>query len=90
MARRRLLTGDERRRLFDPPDDEAGIIANYTLAAEDIELIGRRYGATNRLGLASHIALMRHPGFGLPSENDVPTSIIQYLAAQLYVDPRAS
>ncbi len=89
MARRRLLTGDERRRLFDPPADEAGVIANYTLAADDIELIGRRYGAPNRLGLAGHIALMRHPGFGLPSENDVPASIIQYLAAQLYVDPKA-
>lgn len=87
MARRRLLTGDERRRLFDPPADQAGIIANYTLSADDIEVIGRRYGAPNRLGLACHIALMRHPGFGLPFSADVPDAILGYLAAQLFVDP---
>lgn len=66
MARRRLLTDHERRCLFEPPTDDIAIIANYTLSAEDIEVIGRRYGAPNRLGLASHIALMRHLGFGLP------------------------
>jgi hypothetical protein len=65
MARRRLLTGDERRRLFDPPVQETAIIGHYTLSAEDVELVGRRYGPANRLGLAAQIALMRHPGFGL-------------------------
>src|SRR3546814_18799326 len=59
MTRRRLLTRDERRRLFDPPSDEAGIIGNYTLSSEDIELIVRGYGAPNRLGLACHMALMK-------------------------------
>lgn len=65
MARRRLLTGGERQRLFDPPADESAIIGHYTLSPEDMELAGRRYGPANRLGLAAHIALMRHPGFGL-------------------------
>ncbi|ASY46866.1 hypothetical protein CJD35_20535 (plasmid) [Sphingobium xenophagum] len=51
MARRRLLTGDERRRLFDPPVQETAIIGHYTLSAEDVELVGRRYGPANRLGL---------------------------------------
>ncbi len=87
MARRRLLIGDDRRRLFDPPADQAGIIANYTLSADDIEVIGRRYGAPNRLGLACHIALIRHPGFGFPYSADVPDAILGYLAAQLFVDP---
>src|SRR3546814_14824955 len=41
MARRRLLTGDERRRLFDPPVQETAIIGHYTLSAEDVELVGR-------------------------------------------------
>src|SRR3546814_12391538 len=89
MARRRLLTRDERRRLFDPPSDEAGIIGNYTLSSGDIELIGRGYGAPNRLGLACHMALMRHPGFGLSSDSDIPAALLQYLPAQLYVDPSA-
>ena len=89
MARRRLLTDHERRCLFEPPTDDIAIIANYTLSAEDIEVIGRRYGAPNRLGLASHIALMRHLGFGLPGNNAVPTPVLHYLAAQLHVDPAA-
>lgn len=87
MARRRLLTGDERRRLFDPPVQEAAIIGHYTLSAEDVELVGRRYGPANRLGLAAQIALMRHPGFGLQPEIGLPDVILQYLAAQLFVDP---
>jgi hypothetical protein len=37
--------------------------------------------------LACHMALMRHPGFGLPSDSDVPAAILQPLAAQMYVDP---
>jgi hypothetical protein len=89
LARRRLLTDHERRCLFEPPTDDIAIIANYTLSAEDIEVIGRRYGAPNRLGLASHIALMRHLGFGLPGNNAVPTPVLHYLAAQLHVDPAA-
>ena len=72
MARRRLLTGEERRRLFDIPHDETAIVGHYTLAAEDLELVGRRYRPANRLGLATQIALMRHPGFGLQPDVDVP------------------
>lgn len=87
MARRRLLTGDERRRLFDPPVQETAIIGHYTLSAENVELVGRRYGPANRLGLAAQIALMRHPGFGLQPEIGLPDVILQYLAAQLFVDP---
>jgi len=87
MARRRLLTGDERRRLFDPPVQETAIIGHYTLSEEDVELVGRRYGPANRLGLAAQIALMRHPGFGLQPEIGLPDVILQYLAAQLFVDP---
>jgi hypothetical protein len=89
MARRRLLTGGERQRLFDPPADESAIIGHYTLSPEGMELAGRRYGPANRLGLAAHIALMRQPGFGLQSENPLPEAILQYLAAQLLVDPAA-
>jgi len=84
MARRRLLTRDERRRLFDLPSDETAIIGHYTLSAEDIEFVGRRYGPANRLGLAAQIALMRHPGFGLQTEVGLPDIILQYLAAQLF------
>lgn len=89
MARRRLLTGEERRRLFDIPDCETAIVAYYTLGAEDFELVGRRYRPENRLGLATQIALMRHPGFGLQPDSDIPDAVLHYLAAQLMVDVAA-
>lgn len=89
MARRRLLTGEERRRLFDIPHDETTIVSHYTLAAEDLELISRRYRPATRLGLAAQIALMRHPGFGLQPDIGVPDAVLHYLAAQIVVDVAA-
>jgi len=71
MARRRLLTGEERRRLFDIPDDETAIVGHYTLAAEDLELVGRRYRPPNRLGLATQIALMRSFTISPPSSSSM-------------------
>src|SRR3546814_6422482 len=86
MARRRLLTGEERRRLFDIPHDETAIVGNYTLAAEDLELVGRRYRHANRIGLATQIELMRHPGLGLQPDGDLHDAVLHYLDAQLLVD----
>ena len=83
MARRNLLAQDERDRLFLPRIDNFSIIRNYTLAPDDLALIGRRRGAVNRLGIAAHLALLRHPGFGLRINSDVPESVLNYLAAQL-------
>lgn len=40
MARRRLLTGDERRRLFDPPVQETAIIGHYTLLRKMLNWLG--------------------------------------------------
>ena len=83
MARRRLLIGEERRRLLDIPDDETAIVAHYTLGAEDLELVGRRYRPANRLGLATQITLMLHPGFGLQPDTDVPDAVPTALGTQV-------
>jgi TnpA family transposase len=83
MARRNLLTRDERERLFLPRTDHFSIIRNYTLASEDLDIIGKRRGAVNRLGIAAHLALLRHPGFGLRVNSDVPEAVLNYLAVQL-------
>jgi hypothetical protein len=87
MARRRLLREGERRSLFALPTDAASIASHYTLSSDDLELVGRRHGATNRLGMAVQIALMRHPGFGLQPDIGVPHAILRYLADQLALDP---
>ena len=87
MARRNLLTRDERERLFLPRTDHFSIIRNYTLASEDLDIIGKRRGAVNRLGIAAHLALLRHPGFGLRVNSDVPEAVLNYLAVQLELSP---
>ena len=48
MARRDLLTGDERRALFGVPLDRASLAKFYTVLAEDRSLIEARRGDANR------------------------------------------
>ncbi|PZO69815.1 MAG: hypothetical protein DI640_15190, partial [Sphingomonas taxi] len=50
MARRDLLTGDERRALFGVPLDRASLAKFYPLADEDRVLIEAKRGDANRLG----------------------------------------
>jgi TnpA family transposase len=89
MARRTLLTRDERERLFQPRTDHFSIVRNYTLPAEDLEMIGTRRGAANRLGIAAHLSVLRYPGFSLQTNADLPNAALDYLASQLHVSPNA-
>lgn len=87
MARRNLLTTEERRRLFQPWVDELSLISDYTLSPDDLQIVGNRRGAANHLGIAVHIALLRQPGFGLRWGEAVPAQLLTYLASQLVVSP---
>ncbi|MEE4455118.1 DUF4158 domain-containing protein [Novosphingobium resinovorum] len=78
MARRRLLSGSRRRALFDIPIDATSVASHYTLSDEDPEFVHRRHGSANRLGLATQIALIRHPGFRLQLDTDVPDAVLHY------------
>jgi TnpA family transposase len=89
MARRELLTDDERRRIFGVPETEADIIRHYTLSPVDLELTTDRRGSHNRLGFAVQLCLLRHPGFGLRAGESVPEAVLSYLAHQLGVTPAA-
>ena len=89
MARRDLLTGDERRALFGVPLDHASLAKHYTVADEDRPLIEAKRGDANRLGFALHLALLRHPGFGIRHDDVVPDFLIRHLAAQLDIAPTA-
>ena len=64
MASRRLVWASARETLFGIPSDTASLERNYVLADDDLDLICTRRSAENRLGLAIHIALLRHPGQG--------------------------
>ena len=89
MARRSLLTGDERRRLFEPPVTDREVARCYTFSAEDLEWIEARYGAHNQLGVAVQMALLRHPGFGWRLGERVPSAVLGFLANQVHVGPSA-
>jgi hypothetical protein len=86
MARRDLLTEEERASLFGVPTDRAALARYYTLSSDDIEFIGARRGAVNQLGAAVWIGLLRYPGFGLRHDETPPGELLDYLADQLGVD----
>ena len=84
MARRSLLTGDERRRLFDLPVDDREVARHYTLSPDDLKWIEARQGPANQLGAAVQLALLRHPGFGLRAGEAVPSPVLRFLADQVH------
>ena len=84
MARRSLLTGDERRRLFDLPVDDRGVARHYTLSAGDLKWIEARQKPANQLGAAVQLALLRHPGLGLRAGEAVPSPVLRFLAGQVH------
>ncbi len=89
MARRSLLTGDERRRLFEAPVTDREVARCYTLSPDDLKWIEARHGLANQLGSAVQMALLRHPGFGWRAGETVPAAIVRYLADQVHAPPSA-
>ena len=85
MASRRLVPASVREALLGIPSDIASLERNYLLADDDLDLIGTRRRPENRLGLALHIALLRHPGQGWLDDTDPPTPLVAWLAEQIKV-----
>ena len=79
MASRRLVAASVREALLGIPSDIASLERNYLLAADDLDLIGTRRRPENRLGLALHIALLRHPGQGWHDDTE-PPPLVAWLA----------
>jgi len=80
MAKRYLLSSSVRGSFFDIPSDMASLERYYVLATDDLDLIGSRRGAENRLGLAIHIALLRYPGQGWRNSDQIPPEVIHWLS----------
>lgn len=89
MAPRHLLSSAARESFFDIPSGMASLEKFYVLATDDLDLISSRRGAENRLGLAIHIALFRHPGQGWRDNHQVPPEVIHWLSDQIHVSASA-
>jgi hypothetical protein len=89
MATRHLLSSAARESFFDIPSGMASLEKFYVLATDDLDLISSRRGAENRLGLAIHIALLRHPGQGWRDNDQIPPEVIHWLSDQIHVSTSA-
>lgn len=83
MARRELLTNEERASLFGVPTGPTALARHYTLGPDDLDFLAARRGDSNRLGAATWVALLRFPGFGLRHDEAPPRELVAYLADQL-------
>ena len=75
MARRKLLTPDERQALLGIPDDEESLIRHYTLSAQDRLQAEARRRPYNQLGHAVQLCMMRLPGRILGAGETPPAAV---------------
>ena len=90
MARRKLLTPDERQALLGIPDDEESLIRHYTLSPQDRLQAEVRRRPHNQLGYAVQLCIMRYPGRVLGMDEDPPAAVVAYVAEQLGIAPAPS
>jgi hypothetical protein len=87
MARRKLLTPDERQALLGIPDDEESLIRHYSLSEQDRLQAEARRRPHNQLGYAVQLCMMRFPGRILGFGETPPAAVVAYVAEQLEIDP---
>ena len=73
-------------RYAETPPDRQTLERFFFLDDADQELVDEPRGAHSRLGFAVQLVTVRHVGRFLPDPLDVPTSVVDYLAAQLHID----
>ncbi|WP_370647440.1 DUF4158 domain-containing protein [Polymorphobacter sp. PAMC 29334] len=89
MARRDLLTSDERQMLFGVPTDRENLARHYKLSSQDMSLVATRRGDTNQIGFAVQLGLLRHPGFRFTLDEGAPTELVGFMGEQIGVPPKA-
>jgi len=83
MPRRKVLAESQRQLFEQIPDDPNYLAQHYTLSLEDIDLVRQRRRASNRLGFAIQLCLMRHPGRSLRTGEKLPKTFIDFVAEQI-------
>ena len=89
MARRQLLTDEERQALLGIPPDADSLACLFTLSRVDRNLVAERRGDANRLGCAVQLALLRYPGTALAYLDQPPDALVSWMAGQLEIPAAA-
>jgi TnpA family transposase len=89
MARRQLLTDEQRTGLLAPPGDEREIVRYWTLSREDFDIILWKRSDHSRLGIALLLCYLRYPGRVLGVDEMPPATLVSFIARQLGVNPAA-
>ena len=84
-----LLTNEQRLEFIQIPHNISKweISKYYTFTDHDLEIINRHRRDYNRLGFALQLCCLRHPGWSLVNTEEIPTSVLSYIAEQIQVDP---
>jgi TnpA family transposase len=83
MARRQLLTDEERMALLGIPADPDALARLFTPSRTDRALVAERRGDANRLGCAVQLALLRHPGTALAYLDQPVDTLVAWMARHL-------
>lgn len=87
MPARTLLSPEQRTRLFSIPTDTVAMARHYVLDAADLAIVRARRRASNRLGFAVQLCVLRHPGRVLETSESPPPPMLAFVAHQIGVDP---
>jgi TnpA family transposase len=63
------------------------MVRYWLLSERDLEVVNDRRRQHNRLGLAAQLCLLRYAGWPLKPGELPPPNLLQFVAAQLAVDP---
>jgi TnpA family transposase len=88
MARRTLLSAEQRTRLFGIPIEAAEMAKHYTFSDGDLALVRTKRRPSNRLGFAVQLCALRHPGRPLEPSEVPPAAMLTFVAYQLGADPK--
>ena len=89
MARRQLLTDEERTALLGIPADPDALARLFTPSRADRALVVERRGDANRLGCAVQLALLRHPGMALAYLDQPVDALVAWMARHLDIPAAA-
>lgn len=89
MGRRKLISPAEAQNLLGLASDEDDLIRHYTLDATDRLECELRRRPHNKLGFAIQLCVIRQTGRLLGDDEQLPSAIVEHVADQLGVEPRA-